>query len=359
MDKIVRFVECLIPMSVCNFKCEYCYVIQQNRDKQEMNKLENCMKHLSRAFNKERWGGVCYFSLCAIGETLLVPAIVDIIEQLLKDGHYVNVTTNGTINQRFDEILKIDHVYLKKLNISFSLHYDELIRTNKMNDFIKNVKKMINSETSVLVQINLCDSYISKIDSIKDMCLMEFGELPHVALTREEVKGSFKIYTDSEETYLKTCKDMNSKLFEFTEKQFNKRIKTFCYAGDWSFILDIESGTLNSCYGCKSHYNIYHDIDRKIKKKVIGRCSSKYCVNSSHFLSLGVSPDYTAPTYYELRARPKTEWHKETIRYALDSKLQFSNNRYSKTKEYRIMLIKCLRTPCIFAKNKFKVLVRR
>ena len=31
MDKIKRFFECLIPVTICNLKCEYCYIIQEER----------------------------------------------------------------------------------------------------------------------------------------------------------------------------------------------------------------------------------------------------------------------------------------------------------------------------------------
>ena len=38
MDKIKRFYECLIPVTACNLKCSYCYVMQRDNRK---NKIAN------------------------------------------------------------------------------------------------------------------------------------------------------------------------------------------------------------------------------------------------------------------------------------------------------------------------------
>ena len=39
MDKIKRFFECLMPVSICNLECPYCYVIQENRRKMQLADL--------------------------------------------------------------------------------------------------------------------------------------------------------------------------------------------------------------------------------------------------------------------------------------------------------------------------------
>ena len=33
MAQIKRFLECLIPVTVCNLECPYCYIIQEDRRK--------------------------------------------------------------------------------------------------------------------------------------------------------------------------------------------------------------------------------------------------------------------------------------------------------------------------------------
>lgn len=57
MDKIKRFVECLMPITVCNLKCDYCYVIQRNNRKGKMAELKYSPEQIGAALNKERWGG--------------------------------------------------------------------------------------------------------------------------------------------------------------------------------------------------------------------------------------------------------------------------------------------------------------
>ena len=68
----------------------------------------------------------------------------EIIKEILKQGHYVNITTNGTVSKRFDEIINtIPKEDLKRLHFAFSFHYIELINTNNIDVFIENVKNKI------------------------------------------------------------------------------------------------------------------------------------------------------------------------------------------------------------------------
>ena len=69
----------------------------------EMPEWQYSPEYIGEALNKERLGGGCYFSLCAGGETLLHPNMPSLIKNLLKQGHFVNVTNNGTISKAFVE----------------------------------------------------------------------------------------------------------------------------------------------------------------------------------------------------------------------------------------------------------------
>ncbi|HBI61970.1 MAG TPA: hypothetical protein DDY31_12295 [Lachnospiraceae bacterium] len=70
MEKIKRFFECLVPVTACNLKCSYCYVIQRHNKKLEVPKLKYSVKEIGYALRRERMGGVCFFSICGAGETL-------------------------------------------------------------------------------------------------------------------------------------------------------------------------------------------------------------------------------------------------------------------------------------------------
>ena len=78
--------------------------------------------------------GVTYFSICGAGETTLQNEIADITYSILKNGHYVNITTNGTIGKRL-EIVEKQGDYVSHLHFAFSLHYLELKRLGLLNTF--------------------------------------------------------------------------------------------------------------------------------------------------------------------------------------------------------------------------------
>ena len=340
MDKIKRFIECYVPVTACNLRCSYCYIIQENRRKGELPKFEYSPEHIGKALSKERLGGIAYINLCGAGETLLPKEMKEIIENLLKQGHYINVTTNGTISQRFDEILEIPKDLLKHLHFAFSFHYLELKQRNLLDTFFNNVKK-IKPYCSFLIQLNLCDDYIPEIENIKEICLKEVGALPQLAATRDELSKEIKLLTKlPKEQYEEIGKSFNSPLFDFTMKNFMvKRDKDFCYAGDWSFILDLGTGNIKKCYAEKENQNIFKDINSPIKFEAIGCfCNAPYCVNSSHFMSLGVIPTIKTPTYGQLRNRKESNWYKEDMEKFLNTKLYDNNKEYNLLKKSFINL---------------------
>lgn len=337
MDKIKRFIECLVPVTACNLKCEYCYIIQQSRRANKLPKFEYSPEYIGKALSKERLGGVCLISLTGAGETLLPREIPLIVEELLKQGHYVNITTNGTLSKKFDELLKMPKDLLERLHFSFSLHYLELKKMNLVNTFFENVKKVKNAGCSILVQFNLYDGYYDSLDEIKELCLKEVGALPQVAATREECRGKnnkvvgYKLYTNnSNDSYKEIGDKFDSPLFDMTMRNFNVKRKEFCYAGDWSFILDLATGDVKRCYFEGVTQNIYKDLSKPIVFRPIGNnCRYQYCVNSSHFMSLGIIPESKSKSYGELRNREQADWYSDKMKSFLNTKLCESNKEYS------------------------------
>lgn len=332
-DKIHRFVECTVPISNCNLKCEYCYVIQENRRNTKTNSFLLKPREIGKAFSQKRWGGVMLVNLCGFGETLIPKQMPDIIYYILNEGHYINVTNNGTQTERFNEIIKYPKEMLSRLSFSFSLHYVELKKKGLLEVFAENAKKVREAGCSYLIQINLCDTYIELKDEITEYCLKNFNALPQVALTRDETKSKEEFYIYSQRTneeYFEEGRKYHSPLFEFTLKNFNVKRTEFCYAGDWSFKLDLASGDLRSCYFTRPHYNIYDDLNEEIPINTVGEnCGWKYCINSSHFMSLGVIPSVDTPTYGALRNREEANWYSKTMISFLESKFNESNDEYS------------------------------
>ena len=234
-ESVKRFVECTIPISHCNLRCKYCYIIQESRRDADMPKLRYSPDYIGKAFSKKRWGGTMMVNFCGAGETLMCPQITEIISAVLKEGHYMNVTTNGTISARFDEIISLPEDELERLSFTFSLHYTELKNRGLLETFADNVCKVWKAGCSIVVKLNLCDDYIDCLDEIKSFCMDKFGALPHVALTRKEGSG-YSVFTEhTEEEYINYGREFHSARFDLSCETFRVKRREFCYAGDWSF----------------------------------------------------------------------------------------------------------------------------
>ena len=334
---IKHFFECLVPISKCNLHCEYCYVIQENRRNTKTPSLQNAVLKWKKAIREERIGK-SFFSFCGYGETFLAGKdFLQIIYDTLDCGHIVNITNNGTITNAIDYLIKLPTKMQRRLLLSFSLHYDELAKRNLLGVFAENVNNIRNSEASCFVQINLCDSYAKKSYEIKAFCLEHFGCLPQVAVTRRENGSNFSIYTDGTvEDYIKIGKTYNSGLFEFTFNNFNVKREEFCHAGEFSYKVDISTGDVQRCYFESSFMNIYEDLDCIIPAKPVGKhCELAYCVNSSHFLSLGNINNFAAGSYVDLRNR-ESNWIKNEVEEELSNRFVVLNRE----KNLKGMLLK-------------------
>lgn len=327
--RIKRFFECLIPVTVCNLKCSYCYVIQRNYRNMRMADLKYTPEHIGKCLTQERLGGRCFFSICGAGETLAQPETLRITKELLQNGHIVNITTNGTLKNRFQEIKYFTQEERERLHFSFSFHYLELKRLNLLEIFFENVLFVKEMGCSMIVQMNLCDEYIPYLDDIKSICKTKIGAWPQVAATRKENTCLTKIefLTEmSDEEYIARGKEFQSPLFDYTVENFNVKRREFCYAGQRSGTLNLADGTLYKCYADPRPQKIFDDPNKEIIFEPIGtNCGSAFCMNSSHFMSQGVIDNNDKRSYCDLRDRPEAGWFNETIKYALTRKLWDTN----------------------------------
>ena len=337
MDKVKYFFECLIPITACNIKCHYCYVVQRENRKMKMADMKYSPEHIGKALSRKRLGGVAYFSLCGAGETMMQKDLPELMLALLKEGHYVNVTTNGTVTKAFKRIADIiPSELLKHVQFSFSLHLIELKRINFVDKFFENVNYVKSLGCSFLVQFNLCDEYEPLFDEIKQLCIQHVGALPQVAATRDEqdLSKNIRLYTHhTREKYETKGREFKSPLFDFTMKNFMVKRHEYCYAGKWGGSLNMATGEFKPCYASPITMNLFKDIDKPIKFHSVGRhCLSPFCMNSSHFISFGIIPEYEAPTYFELRNRKTKKgvnWISDDMRQAMSQKLYDNRERDS------------------------------
>ena len=333
-----RFLECLIPLTACNLKCSYCYVIQKGWRKNEIPKFLYSPEHIGKALSQKRLGGVSLISMTASGETFLTKELPFVALEILKQGHFINITTNGTLTSQIEHFLKVTSGFHDHIHISFSCHYVELKKHGLVDIFYENINRVRNAGCSILYQINLVDEYVPYWDEIKRISKDKVGAYPQVALTRKEGKNTCSIFSDnmSENQYKEKGREMHSPLFDFTCKNFMQKRYEYCYAGYWSATLNLCTGEMTSCYGHGVKQNIIENLTRPIKWRPIGNhCGCIYCANSSHFISQGIIPELLPqPSYGELRNREEAGWYTEPMKQFLYAQFEDSNRLLSRLEKW-------------------------
>lgn len=340
MDKMKRFIDCYIPTETCNFRCHYCYIAQHRKFNNEVAKFNYTPEYISKALSKERLGGTCMLNLCAGGETLIAEEVIDVVEAILKEGHYVMIVTNGSLTQRFQKIAKFPKELLKRLFFKFSFHYLELVRLKMLDKFFENVKMMRDAGASFTIEITPSDELETYIDEIKSITLEKLGALPHITIGRKD-SDDIPPLTEHEFTkYKEIWSEFESEMFDFKYTIFGQKRSEFCYAGEWSIYLNLVTGDYTQCYCGKKLGNIYKDINKPIKFLPIGcNCTQPHCYNGHAFLTFGNIPELESPTYDKLRNRvcnDKTEWLTPEMKSFMQSKLVNSNEEYYEEKKKKI-----------------------
>lgn len=330
MEKYKRFIECTVPGTACNMKCKYCYVSQlESASTKDIAHFKSSPEIIGKSLRQDRIGGCAYINICGIGETLLPRELPEIIHNILLQGHYVNVYTNGSISSRFDELCKIPSELLKRLSFSFSFHYLELCRLNKLQVFFDNFAKVKAKGCSVICNMVLDDDYLPYIDEIKQLTKSNLGAYPQISFPKKANRwGNFSSLCKDENKSLCIGKEFSSLYLDFTEKYYNYNKRKFCYAGAWSFYLDLATGNISKCYGHSWRQNIYENIDIPIKYAAVGNhCFSRAC-GGGLFLPMGIVPKLHAPCYSILKDRPEAGWYTAEYKEFLSHQLFESNTQY-------------------------------
>lgn len=333
MNEIIKkFITCQVPVSICNFKCPYCYIDQTGVKNNKISNFAIPPAEFAKKFLPEKMGGFCYFNLCGNGETMIHPQVNDLVYYLTKEGHYCDIITNGTQSKKFDELLeRLSKEQQKHLFIKFSFHYLELKRLKLVEQFLKNVEKIKKSEISYTIEITPYDDLIPYIDEIKEFSLDNFGALPHITVARNMATDKIEILTKlSREEYKKIWGQFDSKMFEFKLSTFNVKRTEFCYAGEWSISINLGTGIYKQCYCGAVLGNIKDECD--IKFLACGKCREPHCYNGHAFLTFGDIPEIDTPTYSDMRDRITKDdkhWLKDDCRKFFNTKLYNNNMEYS------------------------------
>ena len=89
MTKIKRFIECLIPITTCNLRCSYCYVIQRNNRCNKIAKLKYTPEQIGNCLTVKRGVvaicGLLIFSIWWQYSGLNEAVFAD-LKQIIEDG---------------------------------------------------------------------------------------------------------------------------------------------------------------------------------------------------------------------------------------------------------------------------------
>ncbi|MBD5292637.1 MAG: radical SAM protein [Bacteroides sp.] len=334
MDKIKRFIDIQVPVTTCTLRCHYCYITQHKLFSAKVPKLKYSAEQIGKALSKERLGGVAHLNICGNGETLLPPEMTDIVRVLLEQGHYIMIVNNGTITQRFKEMMEQYPPELKKrLGFKFSFHYLELKKKNLMDRFFDNIRLVRDNGCSFSLEMTPSDELIPHIEDIKKICKEQVGALCHVTVARDENVPGFVILSKlSREEYQRIWGQFNSPLFDFKMSIFNQKRNEFCYSGLWGGILDLGTGVLRACDCTFNRQNILDDPTKPIDLKPKGHCNKAHCHNGHAWLGLGMIPELSTPFYAEMRDRVDkngNHWLVPEMREFLSQKLADNNDLIS------------------------------
>lgn len=346
--KISKALNLYIPGNLCNFRCSYCYVSEcLNDDEWRPPHFKYSLDKMVSAFSPERLGGIAYITVIGGGETLLPEEVVPLIKGLLKWGHIVEVVTNNTLNEKIEQLLKTPAEDIKRLIVKCSLHWLELKRLGKMEDYFENIRKIISAGASAYPFLVVCNDYMPYLDEISHRCMEEIGVLPQctpcvVSNTTDEFFHADTVHTEppcTEELIELINNKFDSVLFKECVKMLsiNPR-KLFCYAGKYSFVVSLEDGLLHKCHNVPTKFNFIEDDITQIKFEPVGcECGIASCSLQYQFYGCGCIPELSElKTYSEMIYRQGSI--NETIRSMMDIRLYEHDENYSHLEESKYLI---------------------
>ena len=304
-------------------------------------------------------------NFCACGETLLAPEMVDYIRVTLEQGHYVMVVTNCTVDKAFDRMCsEYAPELFKRLFFKCSYHYLQLKQRGLMDRFFGNIQKVRDRGASFTLELTPHDELIPYIDELKQVAIEHVGAIPHVTVARDEhYMTNLPILTNlSREEYKRVWGQFDSVLFDFKLSIFNQPRHEFCYAGCWTFALNMAKGELRQCYQTIYSQNILDDPDKPIRFMPIGHyCREPHCFNGHAWLGFGAIPEFQAPTFAAMRNRvcaDGSEWLGVECKDAMLTKLCQTNEPLSPAEQRQADRRMALMLPWLKAKGLIKKIIR-
>ena len=336
IQKIKKLLLCQMPGSACNLRCEYCYITNQNMWNSEIRKLDHSPLEIAEALSVKRMGGICLINFCGEGETLLSEEALELVYEWAKDGHYIEIVTNGTLKKRFETISKYPMEILSHIAFKFSFHYAELKRLNLLEVFFDNIYLMHEAGCSFTIEMTPYDGIDDCKEEILAVCEEKIGAPCHLTIVRDDTQMGIPVMSDkSLEDYYNFWSDFGSSMFDFKKSIYGIKRKEFCYAGLLSLNINLANGNYSKCYGCAPVGNIFEDMSKPIDSSAIGKCAVAHCYNGHAHLALGLIPNLSTPTYSKIcniRLKDGTDSLSEEFKQIYSQKVP-DNNQLLTVKE--------------------------
>lgn len=338
-DKIKKILLFAIPVSICNFRCHYCYLSQRETCFQGHHpEMKYSPEEFKAAVSAERIGGLAFANFCADGETLLVKDIDQYVKAFVEQGHYAEVVTNLSATKVLERFLSWDRDLLSRLEFKCSFHYLELKKKGLLDTFANNVRSVWQAGASATIEITPSDELIPYIDEVIAFSKEKFGALPHLTIARDDRTASIDYLTalDMDE-YDRIWSQFGSDLWSFKKSIFGVKQHDFCYAGAWSLYINLCSGVAKPCYCGRSLGDVFADPTKPLPEKAIGKCTIAHCYNGHAFLPFGLIPNTTDVRYADVRNRvcaDGSEWLQPELKAFFSSRLIEQNEPYSPTRRF-------------------------
>lgn len=321
-----KYIGISIPENVCNLDCSYCYLqlIPYRRSIDIKRKNPHLSEFIRWRLSRETLGGSCLIGLTGSGETFFADGFEEVCLELLREGHYLHIVTNGVLTEKVDSLIKNAGEYARHIIFKLSFHYLQLLRRNKLQEFVQTVRVIENSLASYTIEVMPHDELVPYIPDVLEFSEENFGAYPQLTIGRNEREGA-KLLTKLNHTeFYNTWKIFNSDMFDMRMQLYMTKGKK-CKAGEKSLFLDLYTGRVNRCIFPENIGNIYYDgIENMDIVKVGDYCPMNYCFNCHVYATLGVLPIPDTPSYMTIRDRVRTDgrhWIKEDMRRYLDIKL--------------------------------------
>ena len=359
MAKIKRFITILIPNQKCNLKCEYCYISQIDAW-EEPQLPQYSPEHIAACLSMERLGGPSLINLTGNGETLLQPGLVEIVTALLREGHYVEIVTNGTVTKVIEQLMCLPRELLAHLEFKMSFHFKELKRLGIMDQFFRNVQMIHRSGASFTLELMAYDGIEGDIEEIKQVCRENVGAICHATIGRDDKSKKRGLLTKhSKEEFETIWAELDSDMLRYKLELLGVKRKEFCYAGMWSLHVNLYTGETQQCYWMPCNQNIFEDPSKPINFSPVGYfCPQPFCYNGHAHMTWGLIPELNAPKYCQMRDRiceNGESWLTKECQDFFSSKLAETNQEYTKFQKVRYTIREPFQLAIWFVKDKHTI----